>query len=250
MMPSYRVSHLAKGEKYHASFSCQPRRSLIWQIEKQVIVDLVDRYLGGCQIEHLDFACGTGRIAALLKSKTIRTIGIDVSESMLAVARAENPSLEFITSDITLDESLLLGEKFHLITAFRFFANAEPDLRVSALSRLRTFLRDDGILLFNNHRNKDWIRHRLVRAVTLGTRGMGGWSEREAKELIEACGLEVVQEVHIGFLPEWEGCCWVRPRRLAFWLEQHFVGKQGFLRGENVLYVCRKLQTKEGGYVV
>lgn len=244
-MSSYRESHLAKGKDYHTSFSTQPRRSLIWEIEKQVIIDIVDRFLDGCPIYHLDFACGTGRIAALLKSRTVQSTGIDVSESMLAVARKENPTIEFLKGDITTDDSLLAGERFNLITAFRFFPNAEPDLRLAVFSRFRTLLRDDGILIFNNHKNKDWTRHTFVRFVTFGARGTGGWGESEVREIVRMSGFEILQEVHIGFLPEWEGFCWMRPRRLAYWIEKYLAGKQGLFRGENVLYVYRSSRVNE-----
>lgn len=238
-MTSYRDSHLHKGEEYHANFSYHPRRSLIWKIEKRVIVALVDKYFAGRPIYHLDFACGTGRIITLLKFKTMFTKGIDVSDSMLAVARKENPEIEFITGDITLEDSLLIADKFNLITAFRFFPNAEPELRVAVLRKLRLHLHDDGVLIFNNHKNYDWIRHKLVRTITLGAKGKIGWREREVRETARLCGFEILEEVHIGFLPEWDDFCWVKPRRLAFWIERNLAGKQGFLRGENVIYVCR-----------
>jgi SAM-dependent methyltransferase len=239
MSASYKSSHLDKGETYHQNFSSQPRRSLIWTLEQEMILRVIDQYFGARPIRHLDFACGTGRIARLIRPKSLSTKGVDVSTSMLAVAKKENPEVEFITGDIVADTNLLAGEQFDLITAFRFFPNAEHELRVAVLNRLKTVLAKDGILLFNNHRNSDCTRSRLVRTLTFGTKGNAGWGERDVSEFVESAGYELVQAIHIGHIPEWEKLCWVQPRQVALWLERRMVGHQGILRGENVLYVCR-----------
>jgi ubiquinone/menaquinone biosynthesis C-methylase UbiE len=49
----------------------------------------------------LDAACGTGRHAAKLVAAGHRTVGLDRSEAMLAVARAKVPDAEFRTGDFT-----------------------------------------------------------------------------------------------------------------------------------------------------
>ena len=48
----------------------------------------------------LDAACGTGRHAAALVAMGHRTVGVDQSEEMLAVAREKVPGAEFRTSDL------------------------------------------------------------------------------------------------------------------------------------------------------
>ena len=59
----------------------------------------------------LDVGCGTGTILECIgKSKKIHGYGLDVSESMIAVAREKNPDYSFVTGDSALlpyaDESM------------------------------------------------------------------------------------------------------------------------------------------------
>lgn len=64
----YRVSHLNadKGVRYHAEFSSNPYRSMVWEMEKSILDRILNVFYKSCQkrINHLDFACGTGRILA------------------------------------------------------------------------------------------------------------------------------------------------------------------------------------------
>ncbi|MEI5673148.1 MULTISPECIES: class I SAM-dependent methyltransferase [unclassified Nocardioides] len=60
----------------------------------------------------LDAGCGTGRIAVRLTELGYDVVGVDVDASMLAVARAEAPALDWREADLaTLD----LGENFDLV---------------------------------------------------------------------------------------------------------------------------------------
>lgn len=50
----------------------------------------------------IDFACGTGlNMRHILKTKNLKVLGIDYSESMLKIARKKYPSVEFIRDDIS-----------------------------------------------------------------------------------------------------------------------------------------------------
>ncbi|TIQ58250.1 MAG: class I SAM-dependent methyltransferase, partial [Mesorhizobium sp.] len=76
-------------------------------------------------------------------------VGVDVSESMLSVAQVpRNVRLRLV--DITTEP---LPEKFHVITAFRFFLNAEDHLRREALQSMREHLDENGMLVCNIHMN-------------------------------------------------------------------------------------------------
>ncbi|MFJ5997992.1 class I SAM-dependent methyltransferase [Streptomyces sp. NPDC092370] len=46
--------------------------------------------------EVADLGCGPGRVTAFLASRGLSVFGLDLSESMLAVARRENPDLRFV----------------------------------------------------------------------------------------------------------------------------------------------------------
>ncbi|MEV5340485.1 class I SAM-dependent methyltransferase [Streptomyces sp. NPDC052676] len=62
--------------------------------------------------EVADLGCGPGRVTARLASLGVRVFGVDLSESMLAVARRENPGLRFEQGsmlDLGLPDGRLAG---------------------------------------------------------------------------------------------------------------------------------------------
>lgn len=102
--------------------------------------------------DYLDFACGTGRILALGQEYFQNACGIDISATMLEVAKENCPRAHIIQGDLTKQS---IDKKFDLITAFRFFVNAEDELKASALTALYSHLRPGGILIANIHQNKN-----------------------------------------------------------------------------------------------
>jgi len=189
----YRQSHLGCGLDYHDRFADNPRRRMMWQIEQRVLESVLDTVQDrhAAEIDYLDFACGTGRVLAFVANRTGTATGVDVSDSMLEVAASGAAGAELISADITRDSSPLRGRSFDLITAFRFFPNAEPGLRSEAIAALAGCLKPGGRLVFNNHRCLSSLRHRLVRALTLGRKGRTGMSRREVLELVAGAGLEI-----------------------------------------------------------
>ena len=160
---SYRESHLQKGVEYHQSFSTRPHLSMVWRLERRLLRRIVrDHFLAGIP-SYLDFACGTGRILEFLSPVAASSTGVDLSTSMLQVARDTLTDVEFINADITRDDRLG-NRKFDLVTAFRFSPNAEPQLRRDALSVITRHLKAEGILVFNNHRNRGSLTRRIVDA--------------------------------------------------------------------------------------
>jgi len=163
---SYRDSHeySSKGAEYEAYYETQPWQRFFWSREKEIILRILKKYFAGREIHLLDFACGTGRIASFLEDRVKTSTGVDVSSSMLTVARDKLKRTEIIETDITVD-NVLEGRKFNLITAFRFFLNAEPPLHLAALKALAGLLSDDGYFVFNNHHNygSPWIKLQYMR---------------------------------------------------------------------------------------
>jgi len=83
------------------------------------------------------------------KALGTEVVGIDVSEAMLMCAPVpENVTLYCI--DIT---KVSLAETFDVVTAFRFFLNAEDSLRRGALRAIYRHLRKGGVLVCNIHLN-------------------------------------------------------------------------------------------------
>jgi len=58
----------------------------------------------------LDAGCGTGRVAIRLAEQGFPVVGLDVDDSMLAVAREQAPGLRWVLGDLTDTSGLLVGE--------------------------------------------------------------------------------------------------------------------------------------------
>lgn len=233
---SYRKSHLHKGSDYHSRFQDNPRRALLWRLEQELLGRILQRFFASQPIDHLDFACGSGRILALLEDRTRSSTGVDVSASMLAAARANIRRAELIEGDLTRND-LVDGRRFDLITAFRFFPNAEPELRREAIAALAERMAGDGILVFNNHRNLSSLTNRLARLASRGRAGKEGMWESDVEELVAGAGLEIRTRYHTGILPETE--LHVLPgRRWVAALERMATRLPLADLSDDVLYVC------------
>jgi len=233
----YRQSHMAKGACYHARFSQNPRRRLTWTIEQRILDTILDSLLARRKVNYLDFACGTGRILAHLEKRVASSTGVDRSSEMLKVAKTRVVNSRLCQADITRD-SVFGSTQFDLISAFRFFPNAEPQLRQEAMQELVNRLRSDGLLVFNNHRSTNFSRNRLARFVTRGVKGNQGMSPQEVQELVERAGLEIVATYHTEIVPETETQLF-HPRWLIEITER--IGSRLPLAwlAQNVIYVCQ-----------
>lgn len=235
-MPGYRDSHLDRGVDYHRRFTENPYRRMMWGFEQRFLLEILKSFPEPERVRHLDFACGTGRVLSFLEDKVGRSVGVDVSESMLETARAENPGLDLRRVDITR-ESAWTNETFDLVTAFRFFPNAETELRREVLEALRAVVSDRGRLVFNNHMNHNSLPYRLMRL-----RGkqpnLPGMSHGQIAPLLEGAGWRIERTFHAGLLPSSENRL-VLPAGLLTALES--IASRLPLAGlsTDVLYVCR-----------
>jgi len=149
---TYRQSHLGKaGAAYDAALAGDGLDAFMSGREDALLRELAPRLGAAGGGRYLDFACGSGRILVSVAPAFRDVVAVDVSENMVAEARRKVPGAAFHVVDLTVDP-LDLG-RFDLITAFRFFGNAEDGLRRAVLRRLRGLIADDGCLLINNHRN-------------------------------------------------------------------------------------------------
>ncbi len=81
---------------------------------------------------------------------------------MLRIAKNVCKQSKIISIDITKEN---LKDKFDVVTAFRFFLNAEDRLRVEALSAIYNILEDDGYLITNIHVNTKSIMGLMYRII-------------------------------------------------------------------------------------
>jgi len=200
---TYKDSHkyAEKGAEYQAFYETQPWERFLWSREQKIILHILEKYFKGRDIHLLDFACGTGRITGFLEERVKTSTGVDVSGPMLAIARRKLKRTEIIEADITA-EDVLQGRRFNLITAFRFFVNAEPALRCSAMQALAGLLSEDGYFVFNNHQSygSPWIKLRCLRHRQVNPQGIFNvMTIDEMRKLVEWVGLEIAELYPVGF---------------------------------------------------
>jgi predicted TPR repeat methyltransferase len=202
----YRLSHTAPdyGTGYHRMFSDAPYRKYIWETEKRILNELLARYFDKRIENYLDFACGTGRILTHIEPHARQSVGLDLSDSMLEVAAQGVSTSSLLKGDIT-SEPLLQDERFDLITAFRFFLNAQPQLRDEVMRELAARLADTGYLVFNIHNNTYSLTNAisvLYTAVRYRKRAeFNQMSVAEVRALTAKHGLNIVQIVPYATYP-------------------------------------------------
>ena len=140
---SYRQSHRGadKARSYDEDlWDLHAAKGLEWLVEQRLLAGVLPEVVAGQRCSCADFACGTGRILEFLSARFPSATGIDISPEMLELAGSRCPRAALIQGDVTTDHGLAPGP-FDLITAFRFFLNAEPGLQSQALTWMRRSLR-------------------------------------------------------------------------------------------------------------
>lgn len=200
---SYVFSHMdpAKGADYDRLYRTDPWHMYAWQREQATLLRILADNYPGQHIKLLDFACGTARITSFLEDKVEEAVGVDVSGSMLAVAKEKVKRTKLLQANL-LEDNVLDGQKFNLITAFRFFPNAEPELRNAALKVLTSLLSEDSCLVLNNHINQRSMFHVYYRLKNTIAKGSywPTFSMRDCREMLLRCNLEITRIYSVGFL--------------------------------------------------
>ncbi|MDH3512847.1 MAG: class I SAM-dependent methyltransferase [Gammaproteobacteria bacterium] len=180
---------------------------ILWRVEQEQLAALIAEFRRDYDhIDYLDFAAGTGRIVGFLEDKVDNATAVEISSSMVELARKKLTNATVICADITANAAVV-EQKYDLITAFRFVLNAEPDLRLRAMRALAARLRDSSSwLVFNNHGNLWshklllWPLHRL-RRLGRGYLTAGNYmTNRQARKLADQAGLRIERVIGAGVL--------------------------------------------------
>ncbi len=250
-LKNYRESHVGRGQDYHDKFIHGPYRSLVWELEQTRLLEILGRHPAGqsAGLRLLDFACGTGRVLQLLESRVASSTGIDVSQSMLDVARSHLSRTELLLADITR-EPVLLDRRFDLITAFRFFPNSEPALRNEVMGELVNRLSESGILILNNHLRCEGTKMRLRLALRrFFGRGKDKvfhcMSDKEVVALVERFDLAILEEHHLAILPILKEKRPLIPKSILRWIENAAVQIPAFAPFANLKIYVLGHRTRE-----
>lgn len=240
-MKDYRLSHLGpKAGRYEEEiYRKGAYDDAIWQIEKEILKKEAERLSRrNAHIAYLDFGCGGGRVLGFLEEYTARAVGVDVSPEMIAYAKRRVEKAELIVADLTREDALY-GQTFDLITAFRIFLNAGPELSDCMMAVLVPKLAPGGVFIFNFHGNI--LSYRLFTKLWFLPRGrrLNTISFWEALRFARAHGLISVRVYGIGVIPK----IFYRliNYRLMFKLDSMFA-KVPFMKhiSNNLILVCER----------
>jgi len=171
--------------------------ALDWLVEQRLLTDILGSWAGP-ECRAADFACGTGRVLQFLESICQDPVGIDISPSMLALARRRCPDATLICGDVTVQPDLV-PDTFDIVTAFRFFLNADSSLRADALNWMRSAVRVGGLVVANFHLTPRSARGAYLRLHAAEQLPM--CSTAQAEELFTKHGFTVRQFLGYNFLP-------------------------------------------------
>jgi SAM-dependent methyltransferase len=204
MSGSYRDAHQ---DAEHANYYdrdfwlASTAKGLNWDLEQRLLDQIFERHLRPSPVSAVDFACGSGRVLQYLERRVAETIGIDVSAEMLALAAPRCQRSRLVQHDVTLVPLDGLPTQIDLVTAFRFFLNAEPSLRRDALVWMRSVLRPDGVLVANFHLNPSSLRGRYLRLRWAGHERVPMLSPAAVKQMLADAGFDVLALYGYEYLP-------------------------------------------------
>lgn len=244
MSKSYRDSHKAKnyGTKYKELFKNDSFDARIWILEKLILKKIYQNFIIHKIENYLDFACGTGRLLEFFEHRAKNSYGIDVSQEMLKEAEKKYRNTKFFNVDLVKNQKVFGDQKFNVVSAFRFFLNAEKPLRDEILKILDNLLVDDGILILNNHGNKYSLRifSLLINIILTFKRNFNSLSISEIREILEQNNFEIINVFGLGFQPIFFAK--ILPRKIWYVVE-NFLMNIKFLNkfGIHLIIVCKKL---------
>jgi len=239
-----------KGADAYDSLTQSKHITLIYELEKNVLAKLFDR-INSREKSLMDFACGTGRWTRFLEDHFDQTTGVDVSEEMISLAKQKCEKAQFIVTDITSDNvDPQLGERqFDVITAFRFYKNAEGQLKKAATDALAKYLKKDGLFIFDLHLNTFSIMGmlacicrllRLDKIFKLSELTVRTISLNDIEKLFKDSDFEVIDYYGTGLLPGRSNYT-ILPKNMLYKIESRAAEKKILRKfAYNILVIAKK----------
>jgi SAM-dependent methyltransferase len=138
-----------------------------------------ERYLGADlpRVKALDFGCGVGRLTLPLARRFASVVGIDVSTSMIAEARARAGTLQLdnVSFCTSLEELAALRGTFSFVNSYIVLQHVSPARGLKYVSDMLSLLSSDGFgaLHVVYGREKDGVRHGVRSAASRATQFVG-----------------------------------------------------------------------------
>lgn len=236
----YSTSHLHGGAIYQARFRDRPGRAAMWTLEQPLVRKIFTR-LAPHRV--LDFASGTGRIVAELEATlpNCELHAIDISADMLALARTKCKKVAFHEMDGRQALTHFGQDAFDAVSAFRFFPNADPDLREDAADQIAGLVKPGGYVVLNNHRSYWSLSYIAMRAAG-NSDGNYGTPNADIKKLFHDRGFSYARLYSLGVWPQTDFSAFLLPWPVALTLERANLRyfSRGHRLGYNTVFVFRK----------
>jgi SAM-dependent methyltransferase len=136
---------------------------------------------------------------------------------MLDVARERSSGVRYTCLDVRAAAQNFGNNFFDCVFVFRFFANADDELRNIAADQVRKLLKPGGYLVFNNHRNYWSIPEMAKRTIGFGG---GGATNAELQRLFVVRQFQRVGRYSLGVWPHGELSSFALPWRSVRRLEE------------------------------
>ncbi len=142
----------AHGATYHAKRGREADSS--WN--RYLDQPMIEKLLTGLPCGRVaDLGCGSGLLTRWLNDKGFDAVGADFSESLIDIARQENPSLEFSIADIKATP--YPANAFDLVTS-ALVIHYEPELH-PVFAEMARILKPGGQAVFSMHHPMDEVCH-------------------------------------------------------------------------------------------
>ena len=188
------MGFFSKSDVYFAQYKVDLARSLIKQPVTRV----------------LQYDCGTGRNIPFLKSAFpgAKVVGSDISKASLALAKSEQPSVDFLVEG----EGGNLIDGFELIFVAGVFHHIPPPARLEAMKLLNSRLAPHGQIIIFEHNPYNPVTRRIV----------SNCAYDEDAQLLPPRELRALLS-NAGFLQVRHGYCLFIPPSFSklLWLERH-----------------------------
>ncbi len=172
----------------------------------------------------LEIGCGTGRFLFASEKAGWETYGIDISQKAVGLAKELLPKSKIKAG--TIEEADLLPNSFDMIVAFEVIEHVENPY--TFLSKIRNFLRDDGILVISTPDWDCWAIKRHPLKNYWPPYHLWFFNNESLKHLFERAGLKIINTKK-NPIP-WSETCWPKYKRfvcLPFLIWSGIILRQG-----------------------
>lgn len=84
---------------YVAAIGTEIREGIETELDRLMLAAFVEQFPAGALVA--DIGCGPGRVAALLATRHLDVLGVDISSAMLDIARSAHPGIRFEEGELT-----------------------------------------------------------------------------------------------------------------------------------------------------